>query len=117
MNKPMNKRLRLTIAERIDSALQRELGEGIELSRMLSDPLYQRDVLLVCEAQGDPELTAMAQQFREASEPGEAAQAETGSDSGFSPSRFLSSLFGALGLPNEQPPHGRQRQRGSRLDE
>jgi hypothetical protein len=113
MSKPMNKRLCLTIAGRIDSALQRELGEGIDLARMLSDPLYQRDVLLVCQAQGAPELTAMAGEFRDAHE---AAQVETdgadGADSGFSPSRFFNSLFGALGLPSEQPPDSRERRPG-----
>ena len=115
MNKQMNKRLCLTIAGRIDSALQRELGEGIDLARMLSDPLYQRDVLLVCQAQGAPELTAMAEEFREARE---AAQVETdASDSGFSPSRFFNSLFGALGLPSEQPPDSRDRQRASSRDD
>ena len=115
MSKPMNKRLCLTIAGRIDSALQRELGEGIDLARMLSDPLYQRDVLLVCQAQGAPELTAMAEEFREARE---AAQVETeGGDSGFSPSRFFNSLFGALGLPSEQPPDNQERQRGRSRDD
>jgi hypothetical protein len=114
MHKPMTKRLCLSIAGRIDAALQRELGEGIDLPRMLSDPLYQRDVLLVCEAQGAPELAAMARDFRAASE---AAQAEAGgSDSGFSPSRFFNSLFGALGLPGEQPPDSGQRQRGTRRE-
>ena len=97
----MNTRLCLTIAARIDTALQRELGEGIDLARMLSDPLYRRDVLLVCESQVTPELTAMAGEFREASS---AAESEiAGSDSGFSPSRFFNSLFGALGGAAEQP--------------
>lgn len=109
----MNTRLCLTIAGRIDTALQRELGEGIDLARMLSDPLYRRDVLLVCEAQGTPELTSMAKEFREASAAAEAEMA--GGDSGFSPSRFFNSLFGALGMPSEQPPaDGKDQQRGGR---
>ena len=115
MNKQMNKRVCLTIAGRIHTALQRELGEGIDLARMVSDPLYQRDVLLVCEAQGAPELTAMAHDFREANE---AAAAESGgSDSAFSPSRLFNSLFGALGLPSEQPADSRERQPGGRRDD
>jgi hypothetical protein len=97
---PMNTRLCLTIAARIDAALQRELGEGIDLARMLADPLYRRDVLLVCEAQHTPELTALASEFHEASI---AAEAEMAGDSGFSPSKFFNSLFGALGLPSEPP--------------
>lgn len=111
----MNKRLCLTIAARIDAALQRDLGEGIDLARMLSDPLYRRDVLLVCDAQDGPELPAMAKEFRDASEAAEAEMA--GSDSGFSPSRFFNSLFGALGMPSEQPPaDSKDRQRGGRRE-
>jgi hypothetical protein len=109
----MNKRLCLTIAGRIDAALQRELGEGIDLARMLSDPLYRRDVLLVCDAQETSELAAMANEFRQAIA---AAEAEiAGGESGFSPSRFFNSLFGALGMPSEPPPaDDKDRQRGGR---
>ena len=112
MHKPMTKRLSLSIAGRIDAALQRELGEGIDLARMLTDPLYQRDVLLVCDAQGGGELTTLARDFRAANE---SAQAEAGgSDSGFSPSRFFNSLFGALGLPSEERHDSRNEGRGTR---
>ncbi len=110
----MNTRLCLTIAGRIDAALQRELGEGIDLARMLSDPLYRRDVLLVCDAHEAPELVAMAHEFRVASTAAEAEMA--GTDSGFSPSRFFNSLFGALGMPNDQPEPpapSKDRQRGT----
>ena len=112
----MNKRLCLTIAARIDAALLRELGEGIDLARMLSDPLYQRDVLLVCEAHEAPELKAMASEFQQASQAAEAEMA--GRDSGFSPSRFFNSLFGALGGSGEPPPDAaaKNRPRGSGRD-
>ena len=106
----MNTRLCLTLAARMDSALQRELGEGIDMARMLSDPLYRRDVLLVCDGHGAPELAEMAREFRAASQ---AADADaTGHDSsGFSPSRFFNSLFGALGMPGEPPQPDRHKDR------
>ena len=109
----MNTRLCLTIAGRIDAALQRELGEGVDLARILADPLYQRDVLLVCDAHDAPELKAMAAEFRIASAAAEAEMA--GRDSGFSPSRLFNSLFGALGGSSSQPtPPAKNRPRGGR---
>ncbi len=87
------------IADRINAGLKRELGEGIERERMVHEPLYARDVLLVCEALRGSDLARHAGQFRialaaaePAPESGQAAEAPR--NSGFSPSRFLNSLFG-----------------------
>ena len=85
---------------------------GVARLALLSDPLYRRDVLLVCEAQGAPALTAMAREFREAIDAAESESA--GSDSSFSPSRFFNSLFGALGGSEQPAPPStsKDRQRG-----
>jgi hypothetical protein len=56
------------IAQRIHLLLRRELGQGIDVVRMQADPLYARDVLLVCDAMPGSELATLAQQFR-ATEP------------------------------------------------
>lgn len=88
----------LKIAQRISTLLAQELGQGVDAARMVSDPLYARDVLLVCDALGGTELGALAPRFRVALA---AAQAEPDTasvghrPSGFSASRFLGSLFGA----------------------
>ena len=119
----MNTRLCLKIAGRIDAGLQRELGEGIDLARMLADPTYTRDVLLVCDAFGDGDLRTLAQDFRAAAT-AQGADASAGSHegepSGFSPSRFFNSLFGS-NLGSGPPAHGehgsasKARQRGGFL--
>ena len=57
---------RYAIAESIGRLLERDLGEGVDARRMLNDPLYARDVLLVCEAERGSELHALARQFRKA---------------------------------------------------
>ena len=111
----MNKRACLSIASRIDSGLIRELGQGIDLGRMIGEPLYARDVLLVCDAfanVSESDLATLSKQYRRAA--AEEAPADTGADSGgFSPSRFFNSLFGAF-LSSEQAlqhakPQARQR--------
>jgi hypothetical protein len=53
------------IAQRISLLLHVELGAGIEAHLMLGDPLYARDVLLVCDAHRGHELAALAGQFRQ----------------------------------------------------
>lgn len=68
----MNSRRCLQIADRIDVLLQARLGRGIDLQRMLGDPLYRRDVLLVCDAHRGDELAELALRFREASVAAEA---------------------------------------------
>ena len=91
----MNTRRCLKIASRIDALLAREMGQGIDPERMLAEPLYARDVLLVCEAQPGSELSELATTFRQARlELAADHDARAGQPSGFSPSRFLNSLFG-----------------------
>jgi len=55
---------RLQIATKIHFFLLRELGEGIDIDKLLHSERYARDVLLVCDACSTPELPALAQQFR-----------------------------------------------------
>jgi len=55
---------RLQIATRIHYALKRELGCGIDIGRLLKQPLYARDVLLVCDASEDNDLRRLAAAFR-----------------------------------------------------
>ena len=78
----------------MNALLVREMGQGIDPARMLAEPLYARDVLLVCEALPGSELAELAPQFRRALR-AVAAQSDVraGQPSGFSPSRFLNSLF------------------------
>ena len=93
----MDTRRCFRIADRIDAGLRRELGQGIERERLVHEPLYARDVLLVCDAMRGSDLARHARQFRlalEAPEPVLEPERTAGRDSGFSPSRFFNSLFG-----------------------
>lgn len=67
---------RLQLAQRIHKLLLRDIDHAIEVERLLADPRYARDVLLVCEAVPGGELVPLAALFREASRPsaGQAAQ-------------------------------------------
>jgi hypothetical protein len=103
----MNTRRCLKIASRMNTLLMRELGQGLDPQRMLADPRYARDVLLVCDAMRDHELATLSPRFRRA------ALAEADDPhalrgrSGFSASRFLGSLFGTpstLDNPAPVPP-------------
>ena len=60
---------RLQIATKIHFFLLRELGQGIEVEKMLNQPLYARDVLLVCDACPGTELVRLAALFRESQPP------------------------------------------------
>jgi len=60
----MNDARLLRIANRIHLLLLRELGQGIDVKRMLAEPLYARDVLLVCDAKPGSDLDSLAQHFR-----------------------------------------------------
>jgi hypothetical protein len=94
----MNTRRCLKISIRMNGLLRRELGEGIEPARMLADPLYARDVLLVCDALRGSELAELAARLRRAM----AAESDASgppSQSGFSASRFLGSIFGPVSTP------------------
>ena len=91
---------RLQLATRIHYALLREIGIGIDVGRLLKQPLYARDVLLVCEACGDNhDLRRLATAFRGASLP--AADGGVAGASGFGASQWSSSL---LSLPAESVP-------------
>lgn len=58
---------RMQLAQRIHQLLLREIDHAIEVERLLADPRYARDVLLVCEAVPGGELVPLAALFREAS--------------------------------------------------
>ena len=60
----MDLETRRQLANRIHLLLRRELGQGIDVVRTLADPLYARDVLLVCDAMPGTEQASLAQQFR-----------------------------------------------------
>ncbi len=66
MDTPPRIPARFPIAESISRRLERDLGEGVDARRMLNDPLYARDVLLVCEAEPGSELAQLARRFRSA---------------------------------------------------
>ena len=89
----------LKIADRIHAWLLHELGQGIDRQRMLQDPVYARDVLLVCDAHPGTAMAALAQHFRQSVR--EDAQPDP---PGFSASRFLSSLFGPSSKPGLSGP-------------
>ena len=56
----------LKVADRINNLLWHELQQGIDIERMVEEPLYARDVLLVCDAHAGTDLAALAQHFRAA---------------------------------------------------
>jgi hypothetical protein len=60
---------RLQIAQRLFQLLLLELDHSIELERLLGDPRYARDVLLVCDACTGSELQAQAAMFRASAPP------------------------------------------------
>jgi hypothetical protein len=55
----------LQIATKIHFFLMRELGKGIDVEKMLQQPRYARDVLLVCEACRGTELAELAGTYRQ----------------------------------------------------
>ena len=59
---------RLQLARRIHQVLVREIGHEIEVERLLAEPRYARDVLLVCDAVPGGELAPLADLFREATQ-------------------------------------------------
>lgn len=88
---------RLQIATRMHFVLLRELGQGIDVGKMLKRETYARDVLLVCDAHGERELARLAQAFRAATDDAGQPSASTmawresqfvgGESSGFGASR------------------------------
>jgi hypothetical protein len=73
----MNTRRCLKTAERMNALLLHELGQGVDGLRMVAEPLYARDVLLVCDAMPGTELAQLSRQFRVAAS--EKAQDEASS--------------------------------------
>jgi hypothetical protein len=59
---------RLQIATRMHFVLMRELGQGIDVGRVLNQEDYARDVLLVCDAHRGHELEHLARAFRAATD-------------------------------------------------
>ena len=93
----MHTRHCLKLADRIHRALVREIGQGLDRQRLLREPLYARDVLLVCDALHHSDLPDLARHFRRAcaaKDDAEEAAARVGFGSGFSASRFFNFLFG-----------------------
>ena len=99
MDRRTNRRLQL--ATRIHYALLREVGQGIDVGRLLKHPLYARDVLLVCDACTGHDLRRLATAFRGASMPDGAAGGSGGS-SGFDSSQAWSSSL--VSLPPDSVP-------------
>jgi len=99
MNRSSNRRLQL--ATRIHYALLRELGQGIDVGRLLKHPLYARDVLLVCDACEGHDLRRLATAFRGASTL-DAATGAAGGASQFDTSQPWSSSLASL-APDSVP--------------
>ena len=89
---------RLQVATRIHYALMREIGFGIDVGRLMKQPLYARDVLLVCDTCSGHDLRRLATAFRGLT----AAEAEGGDSSGAS--QFASSLFQTSSQPATEAP-------------
>ena len=100
----MDKGLCLQIAEQMDGLLQRELGRGIDAYRMLAEPLYVRDVLLVCDAMPGSELASLARQFRAAAAPPPAENPATPRRRTAAPSAAAADSLPADSLPAESLP-------------
>lgn len=104
----MSSRRTLKLASRIHILLEHELGKGVDAARLITEPLYRRDVLLVCDAMRGTEGPQLAREFRaEMAAAAQIAEAGARENSGFSASRFFNSVFG---LPStESPPLGREK--------
>jgi hypothetical protein len=100
----MHTRHCLKLAARIDAHLLRELGLGIDSTRMLTDALYARDVLLVCDAWREGELPMLAHRYRFAAASPEPLPAAARTRSSFSMSSFFGSMFGAPSTLDSVPP-------------
>lgn len=100
----MHTRHCLKIADRIHLLLVREIGQGLDRQRMVKEPLYARDVLLVCDALPGTDAAFLAGHFRRAAvavdETEEAALAKGWT---FGMSGWLNSLFG---VPSESEVSG-----------
>ena len=81
---------RLRLATRIHFALMRQFDEAVEVSDLLDNTASGREALWVCEASGDTELVALAQELRRATRRGVAA-APTASPASHSPANVVAS--------------------------
>jgi hypothetical protein len=99
MDRSTNRRLQL--ATRIHYALLRETGIDVDVGRLLKQPLYARDVLLVCDACSGHDLRRLATAFRGASLPA-ADGGLHGGASGFGASQGWPSSL--VSLPPESVP-------------
>jgi hypothetical protein len=70
----------LKIAGRIGALLEKEIGVGVDATRMLTERRYMRDVLLVCDAHPGSELGQLALWFRQCAteEPADATAPRSG---------------------------------------
>jgi len=81
---------RLRLATRIHFALMRQFDEAVEVSDLLDNTASGREALWVCEASGDTELVALAQELRRATRRA-AAAAPTPPPASRSPANVVSS--------------------------
>ena len=109
----MHTRHCLKVADRIHLLLVREIGQGLDRQRMLKEPLYARDVLLVCDALHATDAPFLAGHFRRAAASVDEAEqaALLNKGRGFSVSDWFHSLFGAPSGFDAQPTPTRQGKR------
>jgi hypothetical protein len=93
---------RSALAHRMHRLLRRELGQGIDEARLLAEPLYARDVLLVCDALPGPGLALLASQFRQAG-PSGPQDRFAGSSESWPPSAADSAGPDSTGSPHSLP--------------
>lgn len=101
----MNARRCLKIASRMGALLEQELGQGVDAKRMLTERLYMRDVLLVCDAHRGNELAELAGWFRRSAlemPAGGVPPSGFDADSGFG----VSSGFGSSTFDSQRDPTG-----------
>jgi hypothetical protein len=73
----MNRSRALRIGNRINLVLLRQLGVGVDVKRLIDEPLYARDVYFVCGGLPGTDLVALARDFRRAlDEPDEEPSSE-----------------------------------------
>jgi hypothetical protein len=95
---------RSVIANRIDLGLRRQLGEGVDARRTLTDARYARDVLLVCEALKGTDLPVLARQFRAAGQHIAVERSTGGHQPGPAQDWAVdTSGFGVADVPAEKP--------------
>jgi hypothetical protein len=110
----MNPDPRSALAHRMHLLLRRELGQGIDETRLLAEPLYARDVLLVCDALPEPGLALLASQFRQVGHEGPPDRQGRNSES-WPPSGADSAPADSQGSQDSLPATARQAPRRSWL--